>query len=450
WQPELGEPEDDDWPLTRAVRTTFQFRGVLDTYSHAHGAGTPILPVFSVPDPSPANPQQGWPGRFDFVFLLDGTPSDPGFPAEVHRAVRPEDYREHAWLEQPPLALSAAAGPTEAVDETRFDTNRIYVALAEQAGVPLAPGAAVAGSTDIREHARISKFPSGELPREVEQVAIGGAFDSPALVPDALLDEVVLGDTEFLLGTPVGEAGKGAALVLADDLGPDVFELRVRPATLRLPGNDVGLPTGVLESLPEDGGLLRIGNELLVYSARDPASGTVTVAEAGRGLLGTEPRFHRAGESVVWLSHTPVTVLDSALDVGDSDLFVADLDEFPEQGTVLVGEELVHHTARREGALVMPRRSNLAGAMDAGGPGLFRGRYGSNELAHPAGTAVIWFPFRYWDRWEPAADAPELHYFGFHLAQPDAYVRRAFFAVEETALGGARTGVLQRASPDVP
>ena len=88
--------------------------------------------------------------------------------------------------------------------------------------------------------------------------------------------------------------------------------------------------------------------------------------------------------------------------------------------------------------------------MDGERAGLFRGRFGTEPAAHPAGTPVIVFPFRYWDRWAERADAPELHYFQFSIDQPQAYWLTGFFRAEELGLGGPRLEALVRTDPRVP
>jgi hypothetical protein len=118
--------------------------------------------------------------------------------------------------------------------------------------------------------------------------------------------------------------------------------------------------------------------------------------------------------------------------------------DFPGEGTVLVGEELIHYTRIHGGALSMPRASTIPGAMDEKGPGLFRGRYGTTPTTHPQGTPVILFPVRYLDRWAERADAPELHYYQFTLDQPDAYWKYVFWAQEESGHPGVQLGVLAR------
>jgi hypothetical protein len=96
----------------------------------------------------------------------------------------------------------------------------------------------------------------------------------------------------------------------------------------------------------------------------------------------------------------------------------------------------------------MPRLSSQPGRMDAKGAGLFRGRFGTTAAAHAQGTPVILFPFRYWDRWQPRADAPELAYFTLSVDQPSAWWESFFFDKEDT--DSARLGVLARSDPETP
>src|SRR5262249_19672413 len=83
WDPHLGPSENANYPLSEAIETALQFRGVFGTFSHQHAAQTLILPVFRVEGGSP---DQGRPGRLDAAFLFDADSSHPGFPVRVHRA----------------------------------------------------------------------------------------------------------------------------------------------------------------------------------------------------------------------------------------------------------------------------------------------------------------------------------------------------------------------------
>jgi hypothetical protein len=117
---------------------------------------------------------------------------------------------------------------------------------------------------------------------------------------------------------------------------------------------------------------------------------------------------------------------------------------------VRIEDELLHYVRMQDGSLMMPRASARPGEMDDRGPGLFRGRFGTERASHGAGAPVILFPFRYWDRWAELADAPEMSYYGLACEQPDAYWKRVFWKAEEAGHPGLQLGVLQRTNLDTP
>lgn len=447
WQPDVGAPADDDFPLTRAARTAFQFRGVLGTYSHEHPSGTPILPVFALEDNQGLDPSQGRPGRLDHAFLVDADRSDPGWPVVVHRAYRPNNHLTHSWSAGP--ALTSTAGQTISTAEAGFDVERVYVAMDEALAVPIAFGA-LGLPTETRTTARLVLFPSGERPRVVDRLAFGSEFDGGGTGLPVVLDEVVFGGTQFGGSFGLGPAAEGAAMVLTTAMGASDQEFRVAPSTVRTALGNLATLSPVLGALTQDAGLVRIGEEWIAYSALDEASGLITVAPGGRGMLASEPQPHGAGETVHFQSHVTVGELTTAATADDADLALEDLTEFPSSGTVLVGDELVHFTARRNGALTMPRRASAPGLDDHKGAGLFRGRFGTVASSQPAGTPVVLFPHRYWDRFAEEADAPELHYFGFALHEPDAFLLRTWFERDDPPEGGATLAVLLRVDPSVP
>jgi hypothetical protein len=287
----------------------------------------------------------------------------------------------------------------------------------------------------------------------VEQVAIGGSVtpgDSP--VPAAIVDEIVFGATEFGMALPVGgpEAGQGGALWLVSEFGEGDNYFYVAPQSLRIPLGAIGVPYDFLSDLPPDGGLLRIGDEILAYESLNEAEGEITIAPDGRGLLGTTPQPHTTGETVQYLSHFTMSLLSGGLGAGDPTISIASVQEFPHEGTLLIGEELIHYTRRRGGSLEMPSASTEPGMQDGRGPGLFRGRYGTVPQSHIGGAPVILFPFRYWDRWAHQADAPELAYFAFEVAQPGAWHDSLFWMHEDPQSGGPMLRALVRTDQDVP
>lgn len=448
WHWRMGEAEDADFPVTRSVRSYFQFRGVLGTYPHVHSQGAVVLPVWSIADRGVFG---GLLGRFDPIFLMEFTPTNPGWPGIVHRAHLPNEYTVYHVQqdEQTPLGVSAGAAP-ESVGQTGFQLGVQYVALQDAAQVPMTPGSISSDPTNFesRIFARASMFPSGELPRTTTTVAVGGSFRGGGNIPSALVDEIFYGNVDF---ASAGTGTPGSQLILALDLGELDNTLSVRPNSIRNALGELGFANGrFLDQLPQDAGLLRIGDEILCYDSLDAGSGLVTIASGGRGLLGTDPQPHATGETVTFLQHVNVSVLAAGLDAEDGLIVLAALDGFAREGTVRIDDELIHYDWLESGGLAMPRSSREPGAQDREGPGIFRGRYGTSPAGHVAGTPVIEVPIRYWDRWAEGADAPEMNYFTLSVSQPNAFWGSAFWDVREPAGAGPRLGVLQRTDPEVP
>lgn len=459
WEPFLGTPDDDSMPITRAVRSVLQHRGVLGTAPQAHAAGTAIVPVFLV------NYDEGFasgtPGRFDQIFVFGPNYDHLGWPVEVHRAHAPSgQVLVYDWLQPDPETPIAGAGSgTAAAPNLPGIQYGYYVALTDPQPepIPLGPsGGFSSGSAtaDSRGLARIVKFPSGERPRIVANVMIGGDFrPGSGGVPELYVDEILFGDTDFGLGLPFGdpEDAQGAQMILSEPMGEQELRMRVQSGTVRIPLMDVG--TGgalVLNQLPNDAGLLYVGSEVIAYDSFDASSGEITLALGGRGLLGTDPQPHGISEPVTFLSGFTVTTLSGSISGDDALIPLESIDGFPRQGTLLIGDELIHYTRQANGGVEMPRRSTEPGKMDRDGSGIFRGRFGTTPATHDGGSPVILFPIRYWDRWADRADAPEMAFFEFELSQPAAYWTGLFFEDEAAAMPGAEIYVLQRSDPNVP
>ncbi len=434
------------WPVTRAARTAFQFRGVLGTYAHKHVSGTVVLPVWRV---QRNGVDGGMPGRFDTVVLMEDAVSALGWPAEVHRTFQPVNHTESAWVPNPAdWTTPAASQPTTAVpeDPVILARNAICVALKEPAAVPIPmtlTGATAAPIYETRQLARVLKHPSGERPREVDRVVVGGTIRGVEIA-NSIADELVYGSTPF--GDGNGSPAQGGHLILTQDFQENAPTAVVATQSLRIAYGQWSTSHNFCADLPTDAGLLRISGEILAYDSVDTTNGTLGIPQEGRGLLGTTQTPHEIGETVEFLDQFVVSVLAAGVAPGDAALPLTDVAGFPFQGTVLIGDELIHYTRIAGAALEMPRLSKEAGLKDHKGDGLFRGRFGSTAQAHLKGTPVILFPFRYWDRWAERADAPELAYFSLAVDQPNAFWRGAFWNEQEASSGKVRVEVLQRVS----
>ncbi len=462
WNPRIGKNENtvEKWPISRAVETTFQFRGVMGTYSHRHQNGTTILPVFRGPA---AGFDAGRPGRMDAVFVTSSDATSSGWPLRVHRAyVASKDYEVLGWAKPAAPAVrpvtSTPVDSSGAVVKGVTDTylmNYSWIALQDRCPEPITPGETNGNpdqpTFDSRRLSRMVCFPSGERPRFVTKAAIGGGVNGASgAIPAAVVDEIVFGDAQFARATPNvrPEETAGAALIVTNAADQDATTLRLAPSTIRNALSNLNADHKFLDEMPSDGGLLRVGDEVLAYKQLHADTGDVDVATSGRGLLGSKPQAHEPGEPVMFLEHRVVSTLAEPLSVSDARIRLAAIDDFPANGTVLIGDELISYTRIRDGALEMPRASSAPGKMDQKGDGLFRGRFGSTPAQHQSGEAVILFPTRYPDLWQERADAPELSYFGIALAQPAAYFGSFFFSKVDTS--SARIGVLQKSSDDAP
>jgi hypothetical protein len=463
WDPRIGKTENDPatWPISRAVELNLQFRGVSGTYSHKHANGTFILPVFEVKNHYSID--GGRPGRMDAIFLAGSSPDHPGWPLRVHRAyVYAPLIDGLSWSQPVGTGNTTALRPTTSpggnnsgVPATmitdNYLLNRCWVALQDRSPEILNPGASVQDTLDSRLVTRMVCFPSGERPRLVSKMAIGGGVNGAAgVIPSAVVDEVVFGDAQFGLAMPVNqpEGVAGASLYLTVAANETADTLTVAPKSVRIAVGNVGADHLFLGDMPTDGGLLRIGDEILAYKSLALDVGELHLGTNARGLLGTKPQSHEIGEPVMFLEHRVVTMLTAPVAAGDARLKVESTDDFPREGTVLVGDELIGYTRLRDGSLEMPRSSSVPGKMDQKGDGIFRGRYGTVMAAHAAGEPVILFPTRYPDRWEKRCDAPELGYFGLTLEQPAAFFGSCFFSKVDTQ--AARIGVEQRTDASAP
>ena len=451
WEYRIGQPEDTNLPVARAVATQFQFRGVFGTSSHTHGTGTAVLPVWQLPR---GDISAGRAGRFDSVFFFSNDPSDPGFSGTIHFAHQPLEVTVAAYTEG---TAPLSADPVEDVSQfqTGVRAGVTYVALEQPLAVPIAPGSPSSTGqglpvADTRLFARVLKFPSGERPRVVVNAQLGGPAVRGATgsVPSATIDEVAFGAPLFGQAQ-LGEGGQGGQLILERPLldGDDVIE--VLENRLRTGVGDIRVQTELLSELPADGGLLRVGKEIIAYDSYDTDSDLILIPPGGRGLLGTQVDGHSAGEGIGVIEFAQVGFLSADISAQDAILPVKRWVE-PSRGTVLIDQELIHYDWNLGNALAMPSRSKVAGANDGSGGGLWRGRFGTVPAGHAAGTPVIFFHTRYWDRWADRADGPELSYLQVGLDAPATFWRRVFFEAEDAGIQGPRLAVLQRTDPDLP
>ena len=293
------------------------------------------------------------------------------------------------------------------------------------------------GQADRRMYSRICKFPSGELPLVTNRgqgwigadsqgaVHGGGTIDEirmRGLAPEryVLWDHARLNPTGSSLPNPLP-----IGISANDDTIPLVqAEYPIRPF---LRANIHWLPDGrelaytqQPTNLPTDAGLVLIDDEVIAYrGVGSTGQGAFTLENCIRGFMNTTPTPHSFASNVVLLDWRAVTTLAGQLDAENPDLAVTSENGFnPYGGAVLVNQEMIHYVRSWQGALAMPRAEDASGSRPQG---LFRGRYGTRAAEHTADDIVLDMPFRYWDRYAPASDDPDLAFYEFSLNQRGSF-----------------------------
>ncbi len=416
------DPVELKFPACYAARQALAFRGdpFTGTSSHAQPASTLVLPChrfeFDWPGYGLSAPRAG---RSDRVALVQGTARAEGHAPGVEWHTVNWAVRHYGWdavneestSDQPdplrerqgdwPFQLVAFQGPLRAAYLGLSTTSRDEANL-----------------QDSRFLDRIVKFPSGELPAaEVDVARIGASAAGDYTQFKGLVDEVAL------------TARAALARPLDQNLGEEDSSFFVRPDVAMTPQGVMvqakprqWADYGRYEQFPETGGLLMIDGEILAFESYAPGTGEVTVAPGGRGLLGTQARGHDEGAVVQFLEQVPAGILASSFGERDRELELQALGGLPRDGgTVLVGTELLHYTwTTGDTTLAMPGFVDPESSSNAE-RGVFRGRYGTTPTSVAAGTPVIRFPFRYWDRHRDRVVDPESSFVQFTLDDGPAY-----------------------------
>ena len=81
--------------------------------------------------------------------------------------------------------------------------------------------------------------------------------------------------------------------------------------------------------------------------------------------------------------------------------------------------------------------------------GIFRARYGTRSQSHATDDIIIDMPFRYWDRYVPHSNDPELAFYEFSVNEPRSFFKRISWRhrAEKPRIG---LKVLLRFDPRVP
>jgi hypothetical protein len=424
WNPDLMTP---DQGLLDQMATQLKFRGQDGTTDSTHTGGSQVLPTIALGGwfvETIQQPEVGIPGRHDAVTLIDPFTGEK----EWHR-INHASSTDTEWSN--PYVLVGLRSPVVGEylradfygEEGKIPTETAGLGFDELFDEDsAAKGIMESLNVDTRLYTRMLCSPSGELPTaSFANLNLGQDYSGRRSPGGAIIDELRL----HVPNTPGPLISATGRYVLAEDLEyEEDTSLRLHTEELLFPHTRTRNPVlgadalEILSELPQQGGLLLLGEEIVGYAGIDPVdSGAVYLT--ARGLYGTARAYHRGGEAVTPLLFWPASPLAGALDASSGELRLADASGFPDaDGLVWVGEELIGITGRRGDTLSMPTR---AGSHRFASEGLMRGRFGTEPVPHELGEMVRWMPARYRDRALLGDDVPESECMQFSIAAPGAF-----------------------------
>jgi len=318
---------------------------------------------------------------------------------------------------------------------------------------------------DSRAFTRALKFPSGEMPdsaltKAKPDFGFGRKYDGSGGVSSATSDEInfrsnfqralkdrpdyaLLGvvppqvvDPSAVVQAPSGSgSGSGTTANLPNFVGIDetTDEIDVHLGYADSSGNHAnGLPIDS-KTFPDDGGVLKIDDELILYKDFDTASGKFTGCK--RGAFGTTPSAHDYSARVTPIDAFPCSQLQTGIDTTSGSYDLKDASDFPDDGYLRVGlsSEVIGYTdwdvnnhlsaplGRIDQTAKQYKPSDTSKQV---GGSIFRGRYGTIPQTANAGDVAIAMPFRVYDRYAEHADDPEQSYLELSWTKHGAIFKR--------------------------
>jgi hypothetical protein len=424
WNPDTMTPAED---LLDELSDHLDFRGQDRTPDVAHSAEARVLPTLVLGGAfvqDIGQPEVGIPGRHDAVTLVDPQSGDKEWHRINHASTTDAEWSSRYVL----VGLRAPVVGDYWRSDYYDDDGQWPVATA---GLDLdelfeddssAKRMVESLNVDTRLLTRMLCSPSGELPTALfPEFRMGSDFSGRPSPGEAIVDELRF-HAPHTPGPLVSDMGR---YVLAEEIEfEEDTALRLHVEELIFPYTRVRNPIlgadalEILSELPQAGGLLLIGEEIVGYAGIDPVdSGAVYLT--ARGMYGTDRAYHRAGEPVVPLLFWPASPLTATLSETGGELRVADASGFPDaDGLVWVGDELIGLTGRQADMLTMPTR---AGSFRFASEGLLRGRFGTPATEHDLGEMVRWMPARYRDRALIGDDVPESEGMALSVFAPGAF-----------------------------
>lgn len=424
----------------------------INNAAHTHTGGSAVIPTFRV----------SWVGG-----------RSPGYGDAVSLITAGNSARELQFIS---WGFEHAAFDARVCFTSNVRGQLNQIALPNVSTTNLANGN---GVWDRRLYTRVVKFPSGELPLITSrgQADIGG--DLVGGVPSSgILDEVrvravqrnryVLWDDQQADYTnssvpspyPIGLSANATQVPIVSALWvPQVANQLAGGAGVLIPnfwlpgGRQLDLTDQIVE-LSNDAGLVMIDDEIIAFrSVTQGGAGGAILTDCIRGFMNTDVVEHSFGASVLYLDFRATSKLLQSTTRESFDFQVADAQDFGltdnngrAGGTFLAGNEMVHFTTVGGNGLQMPRQIDRKTGEEKG---IFRARYGTRSQAHSADDIVVQMPFRYWDRYAPNSNDPELSFYEFAVNEPRSFLKRLTWnhRAEKPRLG---MKVLLRFDPKVP
>ncbi|MBI2922059.1 MAG: hypothetical protein HYY18_13320 [Planctomycetes bacterium] len=234
---------------------------------------------------------------------------------------------------------------------------------------------------------RVLKFPSGEL-MGINQnlMTFGGSantFVSPPLI--GWIDELRLTN------------------------GPKNLQFQI---SLPIDAVATTVPILAVSGMDAEGGAIIVGNEMIGYAGIDAANNTLI--NCTRGYLGTLATPHDTGARVFNMAFLAIAALTAGIAESDKTIPIV-ANGFPQEGYLLVDQELVGYTFISQTGPSMPPTCD------------FRGAFGTPKASHNVNALAYAFPFRYYDRFTAMCDDPQAAWFGASFRATGATWRRVTY-----------------------
>ena len=251
--------------------------------------------------------------------------------------------------------------------------------------------------------ARLLKWPSGELPTEVQPMTtIGGSGIAAGAGIQATVDEITI--SRDSVHSPYATMG----YVVHQSMGPNdssfVYGERQTYGGNQNPGGTPGRSSGGVPNLERYGGLIKVDDEII--GVAEVNTGSSTFGQLKRGLLGTTPAPHPEGSRIYIIPYPRSGRFDGGLT--EETIPCQDPGETSREGYIQVAKtdgqgEIIPYSYKRNRELRRYR--------DIYGQGVFRGAFGSPQTGCTSGDLGIYIPYRYHDLYQPNVESNQGVYF---------------------------------------